>query len=146
MEGRTEKQVRDDVKALVVAAATPAGSRVYIDRVAPLADEHLPAVLIYDVSTSDQSNGHHRNPHFTRTMALSVQYVAGVADDDALATATDVGVSILNSILNDVAFMRTIDVVESIEKANVIGEINNQRRVGVMIDLRIRFPVAWNQC
>lgn len=146
MEGPTEKTIRDTIAALIVAAATPAADRVYVDRVALLADEHLPAVTIYDTGTSDQANGFYRNPMYMRTLSLSVQYVAGVADDNALATATDVGTAILDAILNDAAFMRTIIQVESIEKQNVIGEVNATRRIGVIIELRIRYEVTWNQC
>jgi hypothetical protein len=81
------KVIRDAVVALLKAANTVAGSRVYPNRFTALTNVKLPALLVYTLSEDVDPGSADTSPReLTRALELQIHAVVGVeeAPDDAL--------------------------------------------------------------
>lgn len=124
----TRKAIRNDAAARLVAAGTPAGSRVYGFRTTPVPEDKLPALLVYVAN----DNGENRSiavPVFRRVVELSAEcIIAGGTDEELGDTLEDFADGVTGALLNDPEFVRQFEQIPSV-RYEAVAVIDGARRM-----------------
>lgn len=78
-----QQQILDQIQAVLVAGATAAGSRVYVDRVDPLHNHDLPAILVDESPEGELVQPFTIGGVYRRDLAVQINCV--VTDGDGAA-------------------------------------------------------------
>jgi len=123
LRGLTRDDIRDDTVNKIVAAATSAGSRVYVSRTRPTKVSEMPLVMVYVHTAADVQRDWDAAPGtclpvYLRTtqVVLECQAVAtvsgsgsGAEADDDLQAALDLSDAALDALLGDTDWIRGTD-------------------------------------
>ncbi len=85
-----QQQILDALRTTLVAAATSAGARVYVDRADPLQAHDLPALLVDESPEGETTQSGDLGPIYTRALAVRVTCVVA-AGSTAKAQARELG-------------------------------------------------------
>ena len=88
-----QQQILDTLQALLVAGATAAGARVFVDRVDPLQKQELPAILIYEDPDGESAETDDLAGVEQRVLRIEINCVLSHSDS-AAAQGRDFGLAV----------------------------------------------------
>ena len=88
-----QQQILDAIQAVLIAAATPAGGRVYIDHLDPLSVDQLPAILVEEAPSGESVASSTVSGVQRRDLRVSITPVVSHATEYG-ARARDLGLQI----------------------------------------------------
>lgn len=87
-----QQQVLDLIKTTLVAGATVAGPRVFVDRVDPLQTHELPAILVDEAPDGEQIQPLTISSAYQRQLAVEIRCITN--GSDALLQARELGLAV----------------------------------------------------
>lgn len=120
-----QQQILDAVQAAIVAGATAAAARVFVDRVDPLQPPQLPAVLVDEAEAGERVIEQFIDGSQHRRLEVTIACVLG--DAGANAAARDLGLAVEQVLIADATLQTLCRLGHSIAQSRQINSGEGER-------------------
>lgn len=139
----TSTGIRTDLVARLIAAATPAASKVYDSRKVDVEKDDLPCIVVISTGGSEDvwSKTTKLNKH---TEKVSVTGIVTGTDEAVLAANVDaMEAAIVDGLLSDSEWLCSFESVSSVKVDKTLDLSSRNRVGGVSVSFEVVYPVTY---